>query len=70
MAKQIDKDMLIGDILKVDKDIAGLLMGAGMHCIGCPSSAMESLEEAAMVHGMDVDPLLAHINKYLAAKGE
>ncbi len=68
MAKQINKDMLIGDLLQVDEGIIGILMGAGMHCIGCPSSAMESLAEAAMVHGMDADALVAHINKYLAAK--
>lgn len=69
MAKQVDKNMLIGDLVQIDPGIIAILMSAGMHCIGCPSSAMESLEEAAMVHGMDVDPLVNMINKYLATKG-
>ena len=69
MAQQIDKTMLIGDLVQVDPGIIAILMSAGMHCVGCPSSAMESLEEAAMVHGMDCEPLVAMINKYLATKG-
>ena len=43
---QISKEMLIGELLQVDENMAQILMGAGMHCIGCPSSQMESLEEA------------------------
>ncbi|MCG4587380.1 DUF1858 domain-containing protein, partial [Anaerosalibacter bizertensis] len=50
MAK-VSKDMLIGQLLQIDANIAPILMRAGMHCLGCPSSQMESLEEAAMVHG-------------------
>ena len=69
MAKQVDKDILIGDLVQIDPGIIAILMSAGMHCVGCPSSAMESLEVAAMVHGMDVEPLLNMINKYLATKG-
>lgn len=68
MAK-VSKDMLIGQLLQIDANIAPILMRAGMHCLGCPSAQMESLEEAAMVHGMDVEPLLNMINKYLATKG-
>ena len=49
---QISKEMLIGELLQVDENMAQILMGAGMHCIGCPSSQMESLEEACMVHGI------------------
>ena len=60
MAK-VSKDMLIGQLLQVDPNIAPILMRAGMHCLGCPSSQMESLEEAAMVHGLDVDLSLIHI---------
>lgn len=63
---QVTKQMLIGELLQLDPNIAGVLMRAGMHCIGCPSSQMESLEEAAMVHGMDVDVLLEQINDFLA----
>ena len=68
MAQQIDKDMLIGELINVDINIVPILMGAGMHCVGCPASQAESLEEACMVHGMDVDSLLAEINKYLVAR--
>ena len=63
---QVTKQMLIGELLQLDPNIAGVLMRAGMHCIGCPSSHMESLEEAAMVHGMDVDVLVEQINDFLA----
>ena len=64
MAK-VSKDMLIGQLLQIDANIAPILMRAGMHCLGCPSSQMESLEEAAMVHGLDVDVLVNQINDSL-----
>ena len=64
MAK-VSKDMLIGQLLQIDANIAPILMRAGMHCLGCPSSQMESLEEAAMVHGLDVDVLVNEINDFL-----
>ena len=63
---QVTKQLLIGELLQLDPNIAGVLMRAGMHCIGCPSSQMESLEEAAMVHGMDADVLVEQINDFLA----
>ena len=65
---QISKDMTIGELLKVDANIAAILMRAGMHCIGCPSAQGESLAEAAMVHGMDADMLEQQINDFLANK--
>ena len=65
---QISKEMLIGELLQVDENMAQILMGAGMHCIGCPSSQMESLEEASMVHGINCDKLVDAINEYLAQK--
>ena len=65
MAK-ISKDMIIHDILQVDPNLAGVLMASGMHCIGCPASQGESLEEAAMVHGIDPDALVKEINDFLA----
>ena len=65
---QISKDMTIGELLNVDANIAAILMRAGMHCIGCPSAQGESLAEAAMVHGMDVDMLEKQINDFLANK--
>ena len=64
MAK-VSKDMLIGQLLQIDANIAPILMRAGMHCLGCPSSQMESLEEAAMVHGLDVDVPVNQINDFL-----
>ena len=64
MAK-VSKDMLIGQLLQIDANIAPILMRAGMHCLGCPSSQMESLEEAATVHGLDVDVLVNQINDFL-----
>ena len=65
---QISKDMIIGDIVQIDSSLAAVLMGAGMHCIGCPSAQGESLEEAAMVHQMDADKLVDILNEYLATK--
>ena len=67
MAK-VTKSMLIGELLTVDPNIAPILMRAGMLCLGCPSSQMESLEEACMVHGIDCDTLVSQINEILAAK--
>ena len=67
MAK-VTKDMLIGQLITLDPNIAPILMRAGMHCLGCPSSQIESLEEAAMVHGLDAQVLEDQINDYLAAK--
>ena len=64
MAK-VTKDTMIGELLTVDPNIAPILMRAGMHCLGCPSSQMESLEEAAMVHGIDPDDLVNDINDFI-----
>ncbi len=58
---QITKDMTIGEILTTNPNVAPVLMEAGMHCLGCPSAQAESLEEAAMVHGMDINDLMAKI---------
>lgn len=66
--KTISKDMLIGELIQVDELIAPILMRAGMHCLGCPASQMESLEEACMVHGADCDELVNGINEILATR--
>ena len=68
MALQVTKKTLIGEMLQQDMGIAAILMASGMHCVGCPASQMESLEEACMVHGMNVDEVLASINEYLERK--
>ncbi len=57
MAK-ITKDMLIGDLLDAHPEVAPHLLAMGMHCLGCPSARGESLEEACMVHGVNVDDLI------------
>lgn len=62
---KITKDTTIGDAIKYDTGIIPILMSAGMHCVGCPSSQGETIEEAAMVHGLNADDLLADINDYL-----
>lgn len=59
---EITKDITIGQLLQVKPDAAACLLEIGMHCLGCPSSAGETLEEAAMVHGVDVNELLAKMN--------
>ncbi len=64
----ITKDIIIGDLLRLDPTTAPILMGAGMHCLGCPSAQGESLEMACYVHGIDVDELVDELNTYLASK--
>ena len=68
MAK-ITKDTTIGEAIQIDAGIIPILMSAGMHCVGCPSSAGETIEEAAMVHGIDADLLVEKINAAMAAMG-
>ena len=65
---QITKQTTMGEMLTYDRGIAMVLMQAGMHCIGCPSSIHESLEEACMVHGINCDEVLANIQKYIESK--
>lgn len=65
MNKKITKDMLIGDVLKVDGNLAPTLLEIGMHCLGCPSSQMESLSDACLVHGVNADELVAKLNAQL-----
>lgn len=65
---KITKDMIIADIIRIDEGLIPVLLGAGMHCIGCPSAQGESLEEAAMVHGIDPDQLEEALNTFLEAK--
>ena len=64
----VNKDMKIGEILRADIEVAPILMGAGMHCVGCPSAQGETLEQACMVHGIDVDMLVEEINTYFSSK--
>ena len=65
---QINRQTVIGDILDLDGTTAPFFLEMGMHCLGCPASRGESVEQACMVHGVDVDSLVAEINEYLASK--
>ncbi|CUX40495.1 DUF1858 domain-containing protein [Clostridium sp. C105KSO13] len=62
---KITKDMLIGEILRLNGELAPILMEMGMHCLGCPASQMESLEDACMVHGVSADEMAAKLNASL-----
>lgn len=59
---EITKDMLVGEIIRNKPEAIEILLNFGLGCIGCPASQMESLEEAAMVHGLDIDKLLKALN--------
>ena len=59
----ITKEMILGEILGKNENAAEILMGCGMHCLGCPSSQMESLEDACMVHGLPVSEVLNKLNQ-------
>lgn len=60
---QITKDTTIGEAMMINPDIAPVLLGMGMHCLGCPASQGETIEEAAMVHGVDVNEIIEQINE-------
>lgn len=64
----INKNMTIGEVLAMDRFTAPIFMNFGMHCLGCPHSVGESIEEAGMVHGIDVDALVAALNEHFAKK--
>jgi len=67
MAK-VTRDTMIGELLQIDENVAPLLLNIGMHCLGCPSSQMETIEQAAAVHGIDPDGLVDDINDFLASQ--
>ncbi len=58
----VTKDTIIGDILDTDASVAPIFLNMGMHCLGCPASRGETLEQAAMVHGHNVDELVSRLN--------
>lgn len=62
---KITKTMTIGKVLSIDENLATILMGFGLHCFGCPMSQAETLEEAAAVHGVDVDLMVEKLNEAL-----
>ncbi|MBQ3593469.1 MAG: DUF1858 domain-containing protein [Clostridia bacterium] len=66
--KEITKETIVGDILDADEGTAQFFFAIGMHCLGCPCSRAETIEDACAVHGADADALVDTINKYLAEK--
>ena len=68
MAKQVTKDTIIMEALQIDPGTAEFFLQIGMHCLGCPSSSGESIEQACAVHGVNCDELVDKINSYLASK--
>lgn len=64
----ITKDTIIGDILDMDRTTAPYFFEMGMHCLGCPASRGESIEQACMVHGVDPEELVEKLNAHLAGK--
>jgi len=68
---RVTKDTMIGDLLQIDQNVAPLLLNIGMHCLGCPSSQMETIEEAGMGYracfnkGLDPDDLVVEINTFI-----
>ena len=64
---EITKDTIIGDILDIAPQTAPIFLGIGMHCLGCPSSRGESIEQACEIHGVDADALVDALNEHLSA---
>jgi hybrid cluster-associated redox disulfide protein len=67
MAK-VTKEMIISDVLKLDRGTVPIFLNSGMHCLGCPSSSGESIEDACAIHGIDADKLIKELNEYLETK--
>ena len=64
--KTIEKSTVIGEILQFAPQAAPMFLSIGMHCLGCPASSGETVDEACMVHGVDADAFLVELNNYLA----
>lgn len=66
--EKITSDMIISEVLKIDNGLIPIFFESGMHCLGCPSAAGESIKDACMVHGIDADELVKKLNEYLEEK--
>lgn len=64
----VNKDMTIAEVIQMNQEVIPILLDSGMHCIGCPSAQGETLEEACMVHGIDVEELVGNVNAFLNAE--
>ena len=67
---KVTKDMIITDVLEMDRETAQFFFEIGMHCLGCPASAGETIEEACAVHATDADALVDKINSFLDSKNK
>lgn len=68
MSVKISKDTMIGSLMVTNPEVAPILMQIGMHCLGCPSAQHETVEEAAMVHGVDPELLVEKINAFIESQ--
>lgn len=64
----VDKTMTIREVLELDPEAARIMMDFGMHCLGCPHAVAESLEEASLTHGVDVDEMVRQLNALMGGK--
>lgn len=62
---EINKQTQIGELLNLNPNVKEVLLGFGLHCLGCPMSQMETIEEASMVHGVDADLVVEKVNEFL-----
>ena len=67
--KRIRKDMIISEVIAVDRGLVPILRNHGMNCVGCPSAQFETLEQAATSHGMEIEALVEEMNVYLNTRG-
>lgn len=65
---KVTKQSIIGDVIDYDRETAIFFFEIGMHCLGCPASRGETIEEACMVHGTDADELVKKLNEFLSSK--
>jgi len=66
---RITSDMIIADVLRIDRGTIPIFLNSGLHCLGCPSSQGETIEEACELHGIDTQKLIDELNEYLKSKG-
>ena len=64
----VNKQISIGEVLRISRETAPIFMQFGMHCLGCPHATAESIEDACAVHGVDADELIKKLNEFLAEK--
>ena len=64
----VTKTSILGEVLDYDRETARFFFEIGMHCLGCPASRGETIEDACAVHGTDPDELIAKLNEFLASK--